>query len=131
MPEASPPLTLIPQLVVFTPTYRCVTGRIQGCPANFSLANETEISACYPELTGQVVSFESYTGHFENISVVAGSRSINETSVDAAANLKQNPNDRPPFGLSSSDGIAGVRLSGVGISSALALVVVWLGLYVL
>lgn len=124
-------LTLVFHLVVFTPTYRCVTGRIQGCPANFSLANETEISACYPELTGQVISFESFSGHFENISVVAGSRSINETSAEAAANLKQNPNNRPPYGLSSSDAIAGVRLSGVGVSSALALVVVWLGIYVL
>lgn len=108
-----------------------MTGRIQGCPANFSLANETEISACYPELTGQIVSFESFNGHFENISLVAGSRSINETSVEAAANLKQNPNNRPPYGLSSSDGIAGVRMSGVRISTALALVVVWVGIYVL
>lgn len=108
-----------------------MTGRIQGCPANFSLANETEISACYPELTGEVVSFESLTGHFENISIVAGSRSINETSVEAAANLKQNPNNRPPYGLSSSDAMAGVRLSGAGTSSALALVVVWLGVYTL
>ena len=124
-------LIVVTLLVIFTPTYRCVTGRIQGCPSNFSLANATEISACYPELTGEVVSFESFSGHFENISVLAGSRSINETSVQAAANLKQNPNRRPPYGLASSGADAGARLAGVGVSSAMALVVVWLGIHTL
>lgn len=124
-------LIVVTLLVIFTPTYRCVTGRIQGCPFNFSLANATEISACYPELTGEVVSFESFSGHFENISVLAGSRSINETSVQAAANLKQNPNGRPPYGLASSGADAGARLAGVGVSSAMALVVFWLGVYTL
>ncbi|KAI4845625.1 hypothetical protein E4T44_05513 [Aureobasidium sp. EXF-8845] len=117
--------------VIFTPTYRCVTGRIQGCPSNFSLANETEVSACYPELTDRGVSFESITGHFENITILAGSRSINETSVEAAANLEQNPNNRPPYGLSSSGADAGVRFTGVGASSVLALVVIWLAASVL
>lgn len=118
-------------LVIFTPTYRCVTGRIQGCPSNFSLANETEVSACYPELTDRGVSFESLNGHFENITVLAGTRSINETSVQAASNLKQNPNNRPPYGLLSSGADAGVRFAGVGLSSALTLLVVWLGVNVL
>jgi hypothetical protein len=124
-------LTFARHSVIFTPTYRCITGRIQGCPANYSLANETEVSACYPELTNRSVSFESFAGHFENITVLAGSRSINETSVQAAANLKQNPSNRPPYGLLSSGADAGVRFIGVGLSSALALVVFWLGLNVL
>jgi hypothetical protein len=74
------------------------------------------------------VSFESFTGHFENLTLLAGSRSINETSAQAAANLKQNPNNNPPYGLLSD---AVVRFAGVKISSALALLVVWLGVYVL
>jgi hypothetical protein len=117
--------------VVFTPTFRCVTGRIQGCPSNYSLANETEISACYPQLTDRSVSFESFTGHFENLTLLAGSRFINETSAQAAANLKQNPNNHPPYGLLSSGADAGVRFAGVRISSALALLVVWLAVHVL
>jgi len=124
-------LIFIHRPVVFTPTYRCVTGRIQGCPANYTLANETEISACYPELTGRQISFESFPGHFENITLVTGSRSINETSVQAATDLKQNPNGNPPYGLLSSSADAGVRLAGIGVSSALAFVVVWFGVYVL
>jgi len=123
-------LTFFHHSVVFTPTYRCVTGRIQGCPANYTLANETEINACYPELTDRIVSFESVPGHFENITIATGSRSINETSVQAATNLKQNPNGKPPYGLLSSGADAGARLGGVEISSALAVVVVWLGVYV-
>jgi hypothetical protein len=108
-----------------------VTGRIQGCPSNYSLANETEVSACYSELTDRSIPFESFAGHFENITLLAGSRSINETSVQAAANLKQNPNNHPPYGLLSSGVDAGVRFTGVGLSSAFALIVVWLGVYVL
>lgn len=79
-----------------------MTGRVQGCPANISITNDTEVNACYPVLTDRVVSFESAPGHLENITVLAGSRAINETSVQAAANLKQNPNDHPPYGLLSS-----------------------------
>ncbi|KAI4719849.1 hypothetical protein E4T48_03941 [Aureobasidium sp. EXF-10727] len=112
--------------VIFIPTYRCVTGHVQGCPANISIADGTEVSACYPELTDRVVSFESVAGHFENISVVAGSRSINETTPQAAANLKQNPNNRPPYGLLSSGAF---RLAGVGVTSALIAGVVWLGMW--
>jgi hypothetical protein len=108
-----------------------VTGRIQGCPSNYSLANGTEVSACYPQLTDRSVPFESFPGHFENITLLAGSRSINETSAQAAANLKQNPNNHPPYGLLSSGADAGVRIAGVRMSSALALLVVWLGVHVL
>ncbi|KAG9604935.1 hypothetical protein KCU77_g3825, partial [Aureobasidium melanogenum] len=117
--------------VVFTPTYRCVTGRVQGCSSNVSIVDDTQVSACYPMFTDQVVSFESLPGHFENISVVAGSRSINMTSVQAAANLKQNPNDNPPYGLSSSGAGAGPRLAGAGSTCTLAFVVVWLGVWAL
>ncbi|KEQ74127.1 hypothetical protein M436DRAFT_81530 [Aureobasidium namibiae CBS 147.97] len=116
--------------VVFTPTYRCVTGRIQGCPANYTLINKTEISACYPELTDRIVSFESFPGHFENITIATGSRSINESSVHAATNLKQNPNGKPPYSLLSSGADAGAKLAGIGVSSALAVVVIWLGVYI-
>lgn len=108
-----------------------MTGRIQGCASNFTLANDTEISACYPELRDRSDTIQSLPGYFHNITVVAGSRSINETSAQTAANLKQNPNNRPPYNLSSSRADAGVRFAGIGLSSALALVVFWLGVYVL
>jgi hypothetical protein len=89
------------------------------------------VSACYPALTDRIVSFESLPGHFENITVLAGSRSVNETSVQAASNLKQNPNNRPPYGVLSSGADAGVRFTGMGLSSTLAIVVVWLAVNVL
>ncbi|KAH0365210.1 hypothetical protein KCU65_g6195, partial [Aureobasidium melanogenum] len=114
--------------VVFTPTYRCVTGRVQGCPANISITDDTEVNACYPVLTDRVVSFESVPGQFENITVLSGARSINETSVQAAAKLKQNPNNHPPYGLLSSGAGAGPRLMGLGITSICMLGLVWMGI---
>lgn len=89
------------------------------------------MNACYPVFTDKVVSFESVPGHFENITVLAGSRSINETSAQAAADLKQNPNNDPPYGLLSSGTVAGPRMAGAGVTSALAFVVIWLGVWAL
>lgn len=105
-----------------------MTGRVQGCPANISITNDTEVNACYPVLTDRVVSFESAPGHLENITVLAGSRAINETSVQAAANLKQNPNDHPPYGLLSSGAGAGPRSARLGIISICMLGLVWMGI---
>ncbi|KAG9669736.1 hypothetical protein KCU99_g6452, partial [Aureobasidium melanogenum] len=115
--------------VVFTPTYRCVIGRVQGCPANISITDDTEVNACYPVFTDRVVSFESVPGQFENITVLAGSRSINETSAEAAANLKQNPNDHPPYGFLSSGAGAGPRLVGLGTTCTFVLGLVWMGFW--
>lgn len=108
-----------------------MTGRVQGCPANITITDGTEVNACYPVFTDRVVSFESVSGHYENITVLAGSRSINETSAQAAAILKQNPNNDPPYGLMSSGAGAGPRVAETGVTSALAFVVVWLGVWVL
>ncbi|KAK6006600.1 hypothetical protein QM012_007010 [Aureobasidium pullulans] len=117
--------------VIFTPTYRCITGRVQGCSSNVSIVDGTEVNACYPEFTDRVVSFESAPGHFENITVLAGSRSINETSAQAAANLKQNPNEHPPYGLLSSGAGAGPKMMGAGATIASVIVVTWLGMWIM
>jgi len=115
-------------LVIFTPTYRCINGRVQGCSSNASIADGTEVNACYPELTDRVVPFESVPGKFENITVLAGSRSINETSSEVAAKLKQIPNNNPPFGLVSSGANAAMELAGVGLTSVWVIATLWLGL---
>lgn len=87
------------------------------------------MNACYPVFTDRVVSFESVPGQFENITVLAGSRSINETSAEAAANLKQNPNDHPPYGFLSSGAGAGPRLVGLGTTCTFVLGLVWMGFW--
>ncbi|KEQ90264.1 hypothetical protein AUEXF2481DRAFT_84079 [Aureobasidium subglaciale EXF-2481] len=113
--------------VVFTPEYRCINGLIRNCPANFTLANDTEVRVCYPMFTDRSVAFESTTGHFENISIIAGQRFINETSVSAATQLKENPNNRPPYGLSSGD----AAKMFIGFGGVLGLVVFWVGTFAL
>ncbi|KAI5240622.1 hypothetical protein E4T42_08327 [Aureobasidium subglaciale] len=107
--------------VVFTPEYRCINGLIRNCPAKFTLANDTEVRVCYPMFTDRSVAFESTTGHFENISIIAGERFINETSVSAATQSKENPNNRPPYGLSSGD----AAKMFIGFGGVLGLVVFW------
>ncbi|CAD0097359.1 unnamed protein product [Aureobasidium mustum] len=101
---------------------------VENQTVTFENNTSGHVNACYPEFTDRVVSFESAPGHFENITVLAGSRSINETIAQAAANLKQNPNNHPPYGLVSSGADAAMKLAGVGLTSVWVIATFWLGL---
>ncbi|KAG9675086.1 hypothetical protein KCU99_g3183, partial [Aureobasidium melanogenum] len=116
--------------VMFTPTYRCVKGRVQGCPSTISIDNGTEVNACYPELDG-VVSFEISPGYFKNITALSGSRFINETSAEVAAALKQIPNNLPPYGGAPIGAGPGLSSARIGTKGALMVTVIWVRFWLL
>ncbi|KAH0333463.1 hypothetical protein KCU81_g9858, partial [Aureobasidium melanogenum] len=103
--------------VIYTPVYRCIIGRVQGCPFAASIANDTKVSACYPENTDRSVSIETAPGHVRNIPILAGSRSINETSAELAAKLTQIPNNDPPHGGPSVGAGTGLSSARIGLGA--------------
>lgn len=82
--------------IAFGPSYRCISGRLDDCPADFDL-NGTYVEVCEPDYTSGVADGIDGYGVYAGISYVVP---VNETY---AASLDDNPNATPPYGLLTGD----------------------------